>query len=192
MSHLRQLLDPHPQVPVRRYNPQVPSFSYTLVFIGRMYVNMKAQENYPYDSAILGLNGIYQTIGSDSFYINSEFILATDKTITIGKEYIIFNSPTETSLKMLDVTMVDCYYYEGLIHLIVQDIRSQRVFTIDQRLECPENDCTWVLIDINFFIDKMNRKAIQDYCGCSGNNHEKQPMDESKPKAADDLLEFEF
>jgi hypothetical protein len=117
--------------------------------------------------------------------------LATDKTITIGKEYIIFNSHSETALIMLDITLVDCYYHEGSINLIVQDFRTHRVFTIDQYLECSENDCTWVLIDINFFIERINRKAIQDYCGCSGDDIEK-PLKESKPKVKDDLLEFEF
>lgn len=86
---------------------------------------MKAQDRFPFDSTILGLNGIYHTIGSDSFFINSECILATDKIITIGKEYIIFGSPTETGSKMLDVTLVDCYFAEGIVYLIVQDLRSQ-------------------------------------------------------------------
>ena len=153
---------------------------------------MKLQDKYPYDSTLLGLNNIFHTIGKKSFFINSDCILATNKIITIGKEYIIFVSPTETGLKMIDVILIDCYYREGIINLIVRNILSKRLFTIDQCLECPSNDCTWVIIDINFFIDRMNAKAIQDYCSCSGNNQEKQPKDESNPKVKEDLLEFEF
>ena len=151
---------------------------------------MRIHDRYPYDSAILGLNGTYQTIGCDSFYINSDCILATDKTISIGKEYIIFDSPTETRNKMLDVTLIDCYYFEGIIHLIVRDIRSQRVFTIDHCLECPEIDCTWILVDLDYFIDRMDAQAIRQYCG----NCDEKPSDENKHQNRhdDDLLEFEF
>jgi hypothetical protein len=153
---------------------------------------MKLQDSFPYDSIVLALENIYQTIDNDSFYINSDFILATDETISIGKPYIIFDTPTETGVKMSDVTLIDCYYYEGMINLIVRELKSQRVFSISLRLECPQNDCRWVLIDINFFIDKMNIKAIEDYCGCSGNNMGKKPSGEGKPKINDDHLEFEF
>jgi hypothetical protein len=151
---------------------------------------MKAQDKYPYDSTILGLNGIYQTIGNDSFYINSHVILATDKIITEGKEYIIFDYSPDTGIKMSDVALNDCYYYEGLIYLIVQDIRSQEVFTIDQRLECPENDCTWILVDMDYLRDLMNAKAIRDYCGCDSKT--KRTNGKSNPEATDDLLELEF
>ena len=151
---------------------------------------MKLQDSFPYDSIVLALENIYQTIDNDSFYINSDCILATDKTITIGKPYIILDTPTETGVKMSDVTLVDCYYYEGIINLIVRELKSQRVFTIDHCLECPQNDCRWVLIDINFFIDRMNIKAIEDYCVCA--NDKKKSIGEGKAKFTDDLLEFEF
>jgi hypothetical protein len=74
---------------------------------------------------------------------------------------------TDTGVNMSDVALIDYYYYESIINLIVRELKSQRVFTISQRLECPQNDCRWVLIDINFFIDRMNIKTIEDYCGCT-------------------------
>jgi len=153
---------------------------------------MKLQDKYPYDSTLLGLNNIYYPIGEDSFYINLDCILATRKIITIGKEYIIFESPTETGIKMFDVTLVDCNYREHTIILIVRDFMSQGVLTLHKRIERPESDCKWVIIDINFFIDRMYRKTTQDYCGCTGTNQDKQPMSESNSKIKEDLLEFEF
>jgi hypothetical protein len=151
---------------------------------------MKAQDRFPYDSTILGLDNLYYTVGNDSFYIKSNCIASTGNLITIGKEYIIFDRPTESGIKMSEVILLDCYYYEGIIHLIVQDVRSKRVFTISQCLECPENDCTWLLVDLNYFIDRMDDRAINDYCQCGTNK--KQPIGNGKIKADDDLLEFEF
>lgn len=151
---------------------------------------MKLQQRFPYDATILGLNGTYQTIGKYSFYINSPCVLATDKTITIGKEYVLFSYLKETEIEISDVNLVDAYYFEKVINLIVRDIRSYRVSYIDQCIECSENDCKWVLIDINYFIDRMNTQAIEDYCGCT--NNKKQPIGEGKTKFTDDLLEFDF
>lgn len=148
---------------------------------------MKAQDNYPYDSAIVGLNNVYHTIGDDSFYINSDCILVSNKILSIAKEYFIFNYTTVPGNKMSDVLLVDCYYHEEVIHLIVEDVRSHKVFTISHCLDCP---ATWILVDLNFFHDLRDAKAIQDYCGCD--NDKKRTNGDSYPKAADNLLEFEF
>jgi hypothetical protein len=153
---------------------------------------MKVQDKYPYNSTVTGLSNIYHTVDEDSFFINSPCILATNRIITIGKEYIIFGTPTETGIQMVDVILVDCYYREGIINLIVQDIRSQRVYSIHQSIGCPKNDCTWILVDINFFLEKMDAKAIEDYCCCCGNNLKRKPRNESNPISDDELLEFDF
>jgi hypothetical protein len=167
-------------------------FYCTIVFIHRLYMIMKTQDLFPYNSFIVGINNLYHTVDSNSFYINSNCILATEKKITIGKVYIILTNTTDDGFKMFDVNLVDCYYLDGIINLIVQDIRSQRRFTIDHCIEPPEGDCTWVLIDLNYFIDKMNEKAIKQYCG-KCNDPQKKPNTEINHKSNhDDLLEFEF
>jgi hypothetical protein len=117
---------------------------------------MKLQDKYLYDSAIVGLNNLYCTVGADSFYINSPCILAYDKTISTGKTYILVNYPKGTGIKMSDVKLLDGYFEDGVINLIVQDIISQRIFAIDQCIECAEKQCTWVLVDLDYFIDRIN------------------------------------
>ena len=158
-----------------------------------MYLIMRAQDLYPFSSTIAGLNNIYTIVGSNSFFINSNCILATEKTVSIGKEYIIFDNTTHTGIKMSDVILVDCYYQEeGVINLIVRDIKSKREFTIHHCLKCPGNDCTWVLIDLNFFIDKMNDKTIRQYCGNCDDPKKKTDIYSKYKSSQDDLLEFEF
>jgi hypothetical protein len=147
---------------------------------------MRAQVKYPYHSTILGLNNIYSTVGDDSFYINTDFILVRDKILTIGREYLILNLSTTPGNKMSDVLLVDCYYYEGIIHLILEDVRSHQLFTISQCLECQE----WVLVDLNFFRDLQDTKAIRDYCGCGDNTE--VAGHHNHPKVHEDLLDFEF
>ena len=153
---------------------------------------MRAQDKYPYDSAILGLENLYYPVGNDSFFINSPCLLATGKIIMVGKEYILFQNTSDTGIKMTNAVLQDCYYYESMFHLIVQEIGSQRVFTIHQQLECALDVCKWVVIDINFFHDQMDAKAIEDFCGCSAKKAKKKPNVEDNPKFNDDLLEFEF
>ncbi len=153
---------------------------------------MIIQNKYPYHQTVYCPNIIFHPVGRDSFYINSNCILATGKIITKGKEYVIFDHRRDTGIIISDVVLVTCYYRESIITLIVRDLRSKRVFAIRQRLECSENDCKWILIDIDYFVDKMNDKAIRQYCG-NCNDSQKKPKTEINHKSSqDDLLEFEF
>lgn len=153
---------------------------------------MKPQDQVQFDPTFTASKIIFQQIGSNTFFVNSFCILATKKIITIGKEYVVVDNTSGTKVKMTDVNLADCYFKRGILHLIVRDIRSQRVFTLDHCIEYPERDCTWVLIDLNFFIDKMNIRAVQSYCGCSYDPKEKTNTEISQKSNTDDLLEFEF
>lgn len=155
-----------------------------------MYANMKIQDFFPYDSTILGIENHYSEVGNDSFFANSNCVVAKDKILTIGKHYIIFDISTKSDIKMTEVILVDLFYYEGSIHLIVRDIHTQKVSIIHFSIASPEKHCTRFLVDVNYFTDRMDDRAIKDYCGCGTNK--KQPNGKCKTKDADDLLEFEF
>jgi hypothetical protein len=155
-----------------------------------MYTNMTLQDYFPYDSVPLGLQNRYSVIGRDSFLVNSPCVIATDKILTKTKHYLIFDIPTKSNIKMTEIVLVDLFFYESSIHLIAEDINTHRVSIVSFCLECPENDCTWILIDIDYFIKKMDARIIQNYCGCD--NGKKKPIGKSKTKFIDDLLEFDF
>jgi hypothetical protein len=155
-----------------------------------MSVTMTLQDYFPADLTILGLRNLYSLLGKDSFYVNSSCVAAKDKILTKGKHYIVFDIPIKTDSKMTAIVLIDLFYYKSNVHLIVQDINTQRVSIVSFCLECPENDCTRFLVDVEYFIDRLDAKAIRDYCGCDTNK--KQSVGKSKAKAADDLLEFEF
>ena len=154
---------------------------------------MKAQTLHPYDSAILGLNNLYRVNYNGDFFINAPFILVTNKTLSTGRTYVLVDNQEGAGVRMTDVILLDVYFCERVIHLILQDILSYKTFTIGQQIECTEIDCTWILIDLNYFLDKMNANAIRKYCvKCHDHNVDSIDNSKSKQNHADDMLEFEF
>jgi hypothetical protein len=151
---------------------------------------MILQDYFPADLTLLGLRNIYSQVGKDSFYIQSPCVISKDKLLTKGKHYLIFDVPKKTGIKMKEIVLIDLFFYKGNIHVISEDIYSHRVSNISFCLESQKNDCTLFVVDLSYFIDKMDDRAIRDYCGCD--NDKKKPNIEGKPKSYDDLLDFDF
>jgi hypothetical protein len=153
-----------------------------------MYINKKLQDYFPADLSILGLQNLYTAVGKYSYMVNSPCVISKDKILTKQKHYIIFDIPTKTDIKMTEIVLIDLFLYKGKIYLVSEDIATRRVFKVSFPLECTSNECPLLVVDINYFKERMDDRAIKDYCGCSTNK--KQPL--GKTKAADELLEFEF
>jgi hypothetical protein len=183
-------INPHPLGVERLGYPAPHLFICKLVFIDRMYVIMKLQDYFPFDNTLLGLENLYSEVGENSFFVNSNSVVARGKILTKQKHYLIFNIPTKTDIKMTEIVLIDLFYYKNNIHLISQDIHTKRVSNLSLCLECPTNDCRMFVVDINYFIDRMNERAIRDYCSCDTNKQ--KPIKEGKTNFTDDLLEFDF
>ena len=157
--------------------------------MNRMYVNKNIQDYFPEDLTIAGLQDLYTSVGKYSYRVNSHCVIAKGKILTKQKRYIIFDIPTKSNIKMTEIVLIDLFLYKGKIYLVSEDIATRRVFKVSFPLECPEKECTLLVVDINFFIDRADDRAIKDYCVCDNKG---QPVGKKKTKAADDLLEFEF
>lgn len=155
-----------------------------------MYENMKIQDFFPFDSAIVGMENLYSEVGENSFYAQSGSIISKDKILTRGKKYLVFDIPTKAGITISEVILIDTFYFESCIHLIVENIETQRISFISFPAECPENNCTKCLVDINYFIDRINERAIMQYCGCAKKS--KKAKNEGKAKLTDDIFEFDF
>ena len=155
-----------------------------------MYTNMKIQDFFPFDSAVLGLENLYTEVGENSFYFQNECIISKDRILTKGKHYLIFDIPTKTGITITEIILIDFFYFEGYIHLISEDFITNSLSIISFQLECPQTNCRKFLVDVNYFYDIKDAKAIKDYCGCD--NHKKKSIGEGKTKLSDDLLEFDF
>jgi hypothetical protein len=125
---------------------------------------MRAQELFDYDSAILGLDNVYYTIGEDSFFINCNCLLAANKVVTVGKTYVLFEYSSGRCVKVTDVRLLDVYFNEA-VNMIVQGIISQQIFTIVLHVDDGEVNCTTLVVDLDYFIDQLNIEVIKQYCG---------------------------
>lgn len=154
---------------------------------------MKLQKLYPFDETLLGLKGIYHTIGEQSHYINSECIQTPKKIITKGKDYLI----ASTSAKGFDsivhkVKLLDGYYNKGFVYLFVMDLQTDRVYIVDLFIECPEDKCTCLLYELKDFNKLKDYQAVKSYCG-KVDDAKKKPLDNCKTNITDnDLLEFDY
>lgn len=126
---------------------------------------MKLQDLYPFDSAILGLDGIYSTSGDDSFFINSNCIVTFDRIVTTGHSYVLVMSTPIAGLIIQQVDLVDAYYFEGKINLLLKDSLIAERFIINHCIECPESPSLWKLIDLDYLSNKIDEDIIIAYHG---------------------------
>jgi len=126
---------------------------------------MKLQDKFPYDSAIIGLNNIYFTVGDHSHYINSESIQTPQKIIIKGKQYLIASTqPQSTEAIVHRVKLLDAYYNNDFVYLFVMNIDTERVYIIDICVSCPEKESKWVLFEFEDQRKLRDYLAVKSYC----------------------------
>ena len=91
-----------------------------------------------------------------------------------------------------DVELIDVYYDEGVINLIVHDIISQKTFCLNQYIKCPQNLCKWILNDFDCIVEEINTNIIKSYCGSCKDAKENSVAESNHIKLNDDLLDFNF
>ncbi len=147
---------------------------------------------HQYDSAVVGLNNIYRVDYKGDFFINAPFIIAPNKTISTGNTFVLIFSPNNKNRKVHLVGLLDAYYDDGVIFLIVRDIMSQETFSINQYIKCPQNPCKWILIDFDCIVEEINTDIIKSYCGTCADAKKKSVAESNHIKLNDDLLDFNF
>jgi hypothetical protein len=115
---------------------------------------MEQQDLHPTDTTILGLNRIFHTIGTDSFFVNSPCIMAEDQIITRGLHYFLIGSQTSINLDLNTVILLDVYYH-GELNLIVQDVITGRKYKLTSCNGSQEKVCYWVLVDSEYLLKKV-------------------------------------
>lgn len=153
---------------------------------------MKLQDQYPFDPTFTAPYIIFKKVGSSEFYVNSDCILANQKIITVGKEYMVIDNTKDSGIEMRNVVLAGCNYRKGIIHLIVREICSQRLFNFDHCILPPERDNNFVLIDPEYVSDRKNIEAINSYCATCNDSKKKYFNGIRHKSNPDDLLEFEF
>ena len=116
---------------------------------------MKLQDKYKYDSTILGLENLYMVDYEGNFFINSPCIMATDKTMYTGRTYLLVDCSYGKNSRMYSVVLMDVYCEDYVIYLIVRDLFLHRVFNINLYIDDGEIIGLSVLIDMDFFIQRL-------------------------------------
>lgn len=126
---------------------------------------MKLQDKFPYDSAIWGLENLYTTVGDNSFYINNNAVIAKNHTINTGQTYMLIHHLENGQITTQLVRLVDVYCDNVNINLVLCDVLKDNSFSI--QLDAKNVNCLpWMLIDVKYFQDEIDRLRIKMYCGC--------------------------
>lgn len=126
---------------------------------------MKLQDLYRYDSAVWGMDNIYQTIGNDSFFINSSCIVSRKRTITTGETYLLIGNTPKANIDVTVAKLVDVYCDNVFINIILLNVLQQSPITI--QLNVRENHCPYLLMDVSFINKEIERFIVQRYCNCA-------------------------
>jgi hypothetical protein len=126
---------------------------------------MKAQERYQFDKAVVGLNNSFIVDCEGNFYINSPCIMVEEKTVITGNTYLLIVQPTGKKIRIIAVSLLDVYFDDGIVNLIVCDLLTQKIFKIDQCIECSEARCKWILAELDYLNKLIDYKTILSYCG---------------------------
>jgi hypothetical protein len=116
---------------------------------------MNLQDYFPYDSTIVGLNGIYHEVGEESFYVNSPCIMSEGQVITKGQTYLMIGTPMECTAELRVVILMDVFYQDGFINLVILDKKTHNASTIGHFINSDEQFVEWKIIDVNYFIKNV-------------------------------------
>jgi hypothetical protein len=113
-----------------------------------------------YDAVPLGMDGIYSTVGTDSFHINSTCVKAISHTITTGHTYLLKWSDGNVQ----EVLLIDAFHDNTNINLLLRDIRAEKVLIIKTILDGKEHQCPWTLIDVDYMQEQVDELIAKAYC----------------------------
>jgi hypothetical protein len=119
--------------------------------------SMRLQDRFKYDPDLEGLEGIYESFGTDSFLIDSECVLVADQIITTGDTFFLIERDWSKKLGVTFVKLLDCFYYVDKFYLLVVDTVSDEVKLLNHTLLNGITTCTWKIVD-TFSIEMMMDK----------------------------------
>ena len=78
-------------------------------------------------------------------------------------------------------------FVKGIEAVTLAELKQGKeyVFEYIDGYDGPEIDCTWILIDIDYFIRNMDARLVSDYCGCK--NNQKKSISDSNTKLSEVL-----
>lgn len=127
---------------------------------------MKLQDKYPYDSALFGLNQLYMAKADNSFLINYASIIAPNHIVRTGSTFMLIHHRDDVTIDTQMVRLIDCYNDNVDINLVLFDILKHKSFTLQLNAHEPKANYNWILLDVSFIRDEIEKFIVLRYCGC--------------------------
>ena len=83
-----------------------------------------------------------------TFVLDRPFILTTDKTLITGMPYMLMEGNRTKAIRLLNIEIV-----QGIIYLMVQELESEKTFTLSWNLNYSGSYWLWSLADIPTIMD---------------------------------------
>ena len=109
---------------------------------------MSLQARFPYNKTIAEVQNVYIDNGN-SVYVNSPCIKARDHEITTGRTYVLISAENGT-IQASSVELLDIFYHNQQIYLLLMDTESQIVKLVCQSVDATDYHCTWRLLDWDY------------------------------------------
>lgn len=136
----------------------------------------KLQDLFPFNSTGVGLDGIFASSVDGKFHINNACILTDERTITKDAIYYLAYLKQAENDKSCFVKILDVFYFSNYIYLLIQNILFDHKSLINHRIVNSEQDCQWLLLDINNIDKNLNKVSTLV----------------NKQNTDNELLEFDF
>jgi hypothetical protein len=104
---------------------------------------------------------IYFDFYDGRFFINSpSCIYSAEQNVQTGTTYLFSPMPDESGIKLMLVKLLNVWFDGGIVYLQLMDILKGRIFQESQVVKPYGEDCTWMLNDMDYFLQKLNKKKI--------------------------------
>ena len=115
---------------------------------------MKLRDFFPYDSTIVGLEGIYHET-EDGCFINSSCVLSEFQIIKPNQVFLLQCLKEGSNTDIEIVRLLDVFYFEGYANLYIMDLASQNTKIISHCISNGYIDIDFKLIEINFLMELL-------------------------------------
>jgi hypothetical protein len=123
---------------------------------------MKQNDNNAEDTITIGDYASFSKIDDKHYFLMSVSITAPNQIIEIGKSYLICDCPTGSYIDVYDAKLLEVFNYEELVILILETEMSRKMFLIDLFDDYDNFYTSWMLLDIDFFLDEIREKKKKE------------------------------
>jgi len=101
--------------------------------------------NEPYINA--SGHQVIEYISPETIILDLPFIMTTDKRLTKGMPYLKVEKKV-VGEEIAAIRLLNFQYYEGIIYLNVQDLKTNRCYNLSWNMEIDDDWWFWSLADI--------------------------------------------